>query len=59
MVGVVVENGIVKEGTPLCVPTKEVRNLVLLSETVGYECISCLDSNLRTVYSKLLVLKSE
>jgi hypothetical protein len=26
IVGVMVENGIVKEGTPLCVPGKEVRN---------------------------------
>ena len=25
VVGVMVENGIVKEGTPLCVPTKEVQ----------------------------------
>ena len=30
VVGVVVENGIVKEGTPLCVPSKEVRDLVLV-----------------------------
>lgn len=24
MIGVIVENGIIKEGTPLCVPSKEV-----------------------------------
>lgn len=28
--GVMVENGIIKEGTPICVPTKEVNNEIPL-----------------------------
>lgn len=45
VVGVIVESGIVKEGTPLCVPTKEVRDLVLLGEAANCDCVSCHHSN--------------
>lgn len=40
--GVMVENGIVKEGTPICVPSKEVNIRLCLNNFILYFSINFL-----------------
>lgn len=39
VMGVMIENGIVKEGTPICVPSKEVNNRFYYFATTNLFCV--------------------